>query len=107
MKQRLLGRGGVSVSAIGLGCWGMSGSYGPADEAESLATIHLALDLGITLIDTADSYGDDGHNELLVGRASMGSAPGACWPARPESCEIPSPMSMAVPSGFGPPARPA
>lgn len=72
MKTRRLGESDVSVSAIGLGCWGMSGSYGPADEAESIATIHQAIDLGVTLIDTADSYGDDGHNELLVGRALDG-----------------------------------
>jgi aryl-alcohol dehydrogenase-like predicted oxidoreductase len=50
----------------------MSGSYGPADEAESVATLHHALDLGVTLIDTADSYGDDGHNESLIGRALEG-----------------------------------
>jgi aryl-alcohol dehydrogenase-like predicted oxidoreductase len=67
MQRRNLGRSGISVSAIGLGCWGMSGSYGPADEAESVATLHHALDLGITLLDTADSYGD-GHNEALLGR---------------------------------------
>lgn len=68
MKRRALGASGVEVSAIGLGCWGMSGSYGPADEAESVATLHHALDRGIDLIDTADSYGD-GHNEALIGRA--------------------------------------
>ena len=68
MQRRILGSSGIEVSAIGLGCWGMSGSYGPADEAESIATLHHALDLGITLIDTADSYGD-GHNESLIGRA--------------------------------------
>jgi aryl-alcohol dehydrogenase-like predicted oxidoreductase len=68
MKRRVLGNSGVEVSAIGLGCWGMSGSYGPADEDESVATLHHALDLGIDFIDTADSYGD-GHNEALIGRA--------------------------------------
>jgi aryl-alcohol dehydrogenase-like predicted oxidoreductase len=67
VKRRELGKSGVAVSAIGLGCWGMSGSYGPADEAESEATLHHALDLGIDFIDTADSYGD-GHNESLIGR---------------------------------------
>ena len=56
------------ISAIGLGCMGMSGGYGPGDETESLATIHRALDLGITFLDTADSY-NLGHNEGLVGRA--------------------------------------
>ncbi len=68
MRQRTLGASGIRVSAIGLGCWGMSGSYGPADEAESVATLHHALDLGVNFIDTADSYGDDGHNEALIGR---------------------------------------
>ncbi|WP_169979295.1 aldo/keto reductase [Tautonia rosea] len=68
MHHRTLGKSGLGVSAIGLGCWGMSGSYGPADEAESEATLRLALDRGITLIDTADSYGENGHNESLVGR---------------------------------------
>jgi aryl-alcohol dehydrogenase-like predicted oxidoreductase len=68
METRALGKGGIGVSAIGLGCWGMSGSYGPADEAESAATLHRALDLGITFLDTADSYGD-GHNESLIRRA--------------------------------------
>ncbi len=68
MRQRTLGASGIRVSAIGLGCWGMSGSYGPADEAESEATLHHALDLGVDFIDTADSYGEDGHNEALIGR---------------------------------------
>ena len=72
MKRRALGRSGIEVSAIGLGCWGMSGSYGPADEAESVATLLHALDLGVNFIDTADSYGDDGHNESLIGRALAG-----------------------------------
>ncbi len=72
MHSRVLSRSGLEVSAIGLGCWGMSGSYGQADEDESVDTLRLALDLGITLIDTADSYGDGGHNELLVSRALEG-----------------------------------
>jgi aryl-alcohol dehydrogenase-like predicted oxidoreductase len=72
MRRRTIGKSGLSVSAIGLGCWGMSGSYGPADEEESVATLRHALDLGINFIDTADSYGDDGHNESLVGRALAG-----------------------------------
>jgi aryl-alcohol dehydrogenase-like predicted oxidoreductase len=67
VERRELGRGGVPVSAIGLGCWGMSGSYGAADEAEARATLHHALDIGINLLDTADSYGS-GHNESLLGR---------------------------------------
>ena len=68
MKSRKLGECGIEASAIGLGCWGMSGSYGLADEAESVATLHHALDLGVNFIDTTDSYGDDGHNESLIGR---------------------------------------
>jgi len=68
MKTRKLGNTGLVVSTVGLGCMGMSEFYGPADEAESMATIHRALSLGITLLDTADMYGV-GKNEELVGRA--------------------------------------
>jgi aryl-alcohol dehydrogenase-like predicted oxidoreductase len=71
MKQRKLGRGGPIVSAIGLGCMGMSEFYGQGDEEESIATIHRALDLGITFFDTADVYGPH-KNEELVGRALRG-----------------------------------
>ncbi len=63
--------GGLTVSAMGLGCMGMSEFYGTTDWDESVATIHRALDLGVTLIDTADIYGT-GHNEVLVGRALAG-----------------------------------
>jgi aryl-alcohol dehydrogenase-like predicted oxidoreductase len=68
MQERRLGSDGPLVSAIGLGCMPMSGTYGIADEREAIATIHRALDEGITLLDTADVYGL-GHNERLVGRA--------------------------------------
>jgi aryl-alcohol dehydrogenase-like predicted oxidoreductase len=71
MEQRTLGGQGLRVSAIGLGCMGMSQSYGPADEQESVATIHRALDLGVTFLDTADMYGPF-TNERLVGRAIAG-----------------------------------
>src|SRR5882757_4644824 len=71
MQQRRLGRQGPTVSALGLGCMGMSDTYGPADEGESIATIHRALDLGINFLDTANVYGR-GHNEELVGRALAG-----------------------------------
>ncbi len=71
MPTRRLGTQGLVVSALGLGCMGMSEFYGAADEAESIATIHRALDLGITFLDTADMYGV-GRNEELVGRAIRG-----------------------------------
>jgi aryl-alcohol dehydrogenase-like predicted oxidoreductase len=71
LPTRRLGKDGPLVSMQGLGCMGMSQSYGPAEEDESIATIHRALDLGVTLLDTADVYGD-GHNEQLVGRAIAG-----------------------------------
>ena len=68
MQTRKLGMTGPTVSALSLGAMGMSDFYGPADEAESIATIHAALDAGVNLIDTGDFYGA-GHNEMLVGRA--------------------------------------
>jgi aryl-alcohol dehydrogenase-like predicted oxidoreductase len=71
MITRTLGTAGPRVSAIGLGCMGMSDFYGPADESESIATIHAALDAGVTLLDTGDYYGM-GHNELLLRAALNG-----------------------------------
>ncbi|WP_026623145.1 aryl-alcohol dehydrogenase-like predicted oxidoreductase [Ensifer sp. WSM1721] len=68
MQMVSLGKSGPKVSAIGLGCMGMSGMYGPADRTESIATIHAALDAGINLLDTGDFYGM-GHNEMLIGEA--------------------------------------
>jgi aryl-alcohol dehydrogenase-like predicted oxidoreductase len=68
MKHLPLGKTGPSVSALGLGCMGMSGMYGPSDRKESLATLEAAVDAGITLLDTGDFYGM-GHNELLIGEA--------------------------------------
>ncbi len=71
MRARRLGATGPTVSALGLGCMGMSGMYGPSDRAESIATIHAALDAGVTLLDTGDFYGM-GHNELLIAEAVAG-----------------------------------
>jgi aryl-alcohol dehydrogenase-like predicted oxidoreductase len=71
LPQRELGRSGLKVSAIGLGCMGMSQSYGPADETESIATLHRALDLGCNFLDTAEVYGPH-TNEELIGRALAG-----------------------------------
>ena len=71
MKQRKLGTQGLTVSALGLGCMGMSDFYGGRDEAESIATLHRAVAVGVTFLDTADMYGC-GENERLVGRALKG-----------------------------------
>jgi aryl-alcohol dehydrogenase-like predicted oxidoreductase len=71
MRTRMLGRAGLEVSALGLGCMGMSEFYGPRDDAQSVAVIHRALELGVTFLDTADMYGPF-VNEQLVGRAIAG-----------------------------------
>lgn len=71
MQTTKLGRNGPTVSAFGLGCMGMSGIYGPAEDAESIATIHAALEAGITIVDTGDFYGM-GHNEMLIREALKG-----------------------------------
>ena len=71
MRTRQLGRSGPAVSALGLGCMGFSGGYGPVDDAESIATIHAALDAGISYLDTGDFYGA-GQNEMLLRDALKG-----------------------------------
>ena len=71
MRKRRLGGQGLEVGAIGLGCMGMSDFYGPRDEAEAIATIHRALELGVTMLDTSDVYGPH-TNEELVGKAIRG-----------------------------------
>jgi aryl-alcohol dehydrogenase-like predicted oxidoreductase len=71
MQTRQLGRNGPSVSALGLGCMGFSGGYGPVDDRESIATIHAALDAGVNYLDTGDFYGA-GQNEMLLGEALRG-----------------------------------
>ena len=71
MERRRFGNTDLTVSTIGLGCYGMSGAYGPADDAESIATIRRALDLGVNLLDTSASYGN-GHNHRLIGEAIRG-----------------------------------
>jgi aryl-alcohol dehydrogenase-like predicted oxidoreductase len=68
VKRRMLGKSGLEVSAIGLGCMSMSPVYGEPDEGESIATLHRAIELGMNFLDTSDMYGD-GHNEELIGRA--------------------------------------
>jgi aryl-alcohol dehydrogenase-like predicted oxidoreductase len=68
VDMRELGAIGLKVFPLALGCMGMSGMYGPSDDSESIATIHAALDAGVTLLDTGDFYGS-GHNEMLIGRA--------------------------------------
>jgi aryl-alcohol dehydrogenase-like predicted oxidoreductase len=71
MEQRSVGRGALTVSAVGLGCMSMSGTYGKSDDAVSIAVVHRALDLGVSFLDSSDMYGW-GHNEELLGRALAG-----------------------------------
>lgn len=94
MDHRQLGKTGPRVAALGLGAMGMSDLYGPADRFESIATIHAALDAGISLIDMGDFYGM-GHNELLIAEALQGRA------SRSRSIWSASQRSSASGSGWG------
>ena len=76
LPQRAIGKSGIDCSAIGLGCMSFSGVYGAADDAASIALIHAALDLGVTMLDSSDAYGK-GHNEELLGKALKGRRAGA------------------------------
>jgi aryl-alcohol dehydrogenase-like predicted oxidoreductase len=71
MERRSFGNSDLTVSTIGLGCYGMSGAYGPGDDAESIATIRCAMDIGVNFLDTSASYGE-GHNHRLIGEAIRG-----------------------------------
>ena len=77
MESRRFANTDLTVSIVGLGCYGMSGAYGPADDVESIATLHRALDLGVNFLDTSASYGQ-GHNHRLIGEAIRGGIEREC-----------------------------
>ena len=87
IENRQLGRQGLVIPAIGLGCMGMTGAYGRADEAESVATIHRALEIGVTMFDTADVYSSFA-NEKLVGEALAGRRDQAIVATRHERLQL-------------------
>jgi aryl-alcohol dehydrogenase-like predicted oxidoreductase len=95
MKTRRLGRTGPTVSALGLGCMGMSEFYGPREDAESIATIHAALDAGLTFLDTADMYGPY-VNEELLGKALRGRRDGVVLATKFGIVRGPNPMDRSA-----------
>ena len=102
MKYVMFGNSGVRVSCIGLGCYGMSGAYGPADDTESIATIHRAIELGVNLLDTSASYGQ-GHNHDVIGKAIKGRRDEVFIHSKTGTIRDPERGSIA--EGSGTPAR--
>src|SRR5660397_186815 len=95
MKTRTLGRNGPRISAIGLGCMGMSDFYGNRDDGESIATLHHALDRGLNFLDTADAYGPH-SNKLLIGRPSPGGARTCSSPPNSASAMVCTPEPLPI-----------
>ena len=102
MQYTTFGNSDLRVSRIGLGCYGMSGAYGPADDTESIATIHRAIELGVNLLDTSASYGQ-GHNHELIGKAIKGRRHEVVIHSKTGTIRDPKRGSIA--EGSGTPAR--
>ncbi len=102
MDYRPFGHAGIEVSRIGLGCYGMSGAYGAADDRESIATIHRAIELGVNLIDTSASYGQ-GHNHEIIGRAVRDRRDSVFIHSKTGSIRLPG--GGSTPEGGGTPER--
>lgn len=102
MEYRTFGHTGIEISRIGLGCYSMSGAYGQADDRESIATIHRAIDLGVNLLDTSASYGQ-GHNHEIIGKAIRGRRDQVFIHSKTGS--IKTPDGHGTPIGSGTPER--